>query len=227
MRAKLAKFVVVDAVGLAEQRGSSPWMFVRDLGELAYDRMSTEGAEERLAIGMGIAAPLIGALTSATGVLPLVYAYSGNVVFQLLALWAGEEHNAPLFVLCAVISGGLSGANFPMTAAMVADYYGETNNAINYGSIYAFKALGGSFAGGIAALTMTGTLCGTATLGTRLLLRGRAGGTGRADGRVLLQTAHRGPDAAGGAGFRRRGGPEGQAGHRLSTGPAVTVVRLP
>jgi oxalate oxidoreductase subunit delta len=71
MRAKLAKFVVVDAVGLAEQRGSSPWMFVRDLGELAYDRMSTEGAEERMPIGMGIAAPLIGALIAATGVLPV------------------------------------------------------------------------------------------------------------------------------------------------------------
>ena len=93
----------------------------------------------------------------------MIYAYSGNVVFQLLALWAGEEHNAVLFVICAVVSGGLSGANFPMTAAMVADYYGETNNAINYGSIYAFKALGGSFAGGIAALIMTGTLYGTAT----------------------------------------------------------------
>ena len=33
--------------------------------------MSTEGAEERLAIGMGIAAPLIGALVAATGVLPV------------------------------------------------------------------------------------------------------------------------------------------------------------
>jgi hypothetical protein len=71
MRDKLAKFVVVDAVGLAEQRGDSPWMFVRNLSELALDRMSTEGAEERLAIGMGIAAPLIGALTAATGVLDL------------------------------------------------------------------------------------------------------------------------------------------------------------
>jgi hypothetical protein len=70
MRARLAKFVVVDAVGLAEQRGRSPWMFVRNLSELALDRMSTEGAEERLAIGMGIAAPLIGALTAATGELP-------------------------------------------------------------------------------------------------------------------------------------------------------------
>jgi oxalate oxidoreductase subunit delta len=71
MQAKIAKFVVVDAVGLAEQRGRSPWMFVRNLSELAFDRMSTEGAEERLAIGLGIAAPLIGALTAATGVLPL------------------------------------------------------------------------------------------------------------------------------------------------------------
>lgn len=92
----------------------------------------------------------------------MIYAYSGNVVFQLLALWAGESHNGVLFAICAVISGGLSGANFPMTAALVADYYGETNNAVNYGSIYAWKALGGSFAGGGAALVMTGTLYGTA-----------------------------------------------------------------
>jgi sugar phosphate permease len=49
-----------------------------------------------------------------------------------------------------------------MTAALVADYYGETNNALNYGSIYAFKALGGSFAGGLAAFIMSGTLYGAA-----------------------------------------------------------------
>jgi len=71
MLEKLHKLVVVDAVGLAEQRGSSPWMFIRDLSELAFDRMSTEGAVERLAIGMGIAAPVIGALVAATGELPV------------------------------------------------------------------------------------------------------------------------------------------------------------
>ena len=92
----------------------------------------------------------------------MIYAYSLNVLFQLLAYFAGAAHNAPIFVICAVVSGGLSGANFPMTAAIVADYYGETNNAINYGSLYAWKALGGSFAGGGAALVMTGTLYGTA-----------------------------------------------------------------
>jgi hypothetical protein len=71
MLAKLKKLVVVDAVKLAEARGRSPWMFVRDLGELAYDRMSTEGAAERSEVGIGIAAPLIGALTAATGELEL------------------------------------------------------------------------------------------------------------------------------------------------------------
>jgi MFS transporter, OFA family, oxalate/formate antiporter len=112
----------------------------------------------------GICRPVYGYISEFIGRRrTMIYAYSANVVFQLLALWFGELHNAPLFVICAVISGGLSGANFPMTAALVADYWGETNNAVNYGSIYAFKALGGSFAGGVAALIMTGTLYGTAT----------------------------------------------------------------
>ena len=92
----------------------------------------------------------------------MIYAYSLNVVFQLLAFFTGAAHQAVLFAICAVISGGLSGANFPMTAALVADYYGESNNAVNYGSIYAWKALGGSFAGGLAAFVMTGTFYGAA-----------------------------------------------------------------
>jgi hypothetical protein len=52
----------------------------------------------------------------------MVYAYSGNVIFQLATYFTGIAHNAPLFVVFAIISGGLSGANFPMTAALVADY---------------------------------------------------------------------------------------------------------
>jgi MFS family permease len=109
----------------------------------------------------GLARPIYGYISEFIGRRrTMVYAYSGNVIFQLATYFAGINHNAPLFVVFAIISGALSGANFPMTAAMVADYYGETNNAVNYGSIYAFKALGGSFAGGVAALIMTGTLYG-------------------------------------------------------------------
>jgi oxalate oxidoreductase subunit delta len=100
MKLKLATFVVVDAVGLAEQRGSSPWMFVRDLSELAFDRMSTEGAVERLAIGLGIAAPLIGALVAATGDLPLDRV--AEVVADRDAMLRGaEQHRALRFTTAA------------------------------------------------------------------------------------------------------------------------------
>src|SRR5579875_222731 len=111
----------------------------------------------------GLARPIYGFVSEFIGRRrTMIYGYSGNVVFQLLAYWAGAAHNAPLFAVFAVISGGLSGVNFPMTAALVADYYGETSNAVNYGSIYAWKARGGSFAGGLAAFVMTGTLYGSA-----------------------------------------------------------------
>jgi Na+/melibiose symporter-like transporter len=92
----------------------------------------------------------------------MAYGYALGSIFQLLTLVAGLNHEPVLFAICAVISGGLAGTNFPMTAAAVADYYGENNNAVNYGSIYAFKAIGGSFAGGVAALIMTGTIVGNA-----------------------------------------------------------------
>jgi oxalate oxidoreductase subunit delta len=91
---KLNKLVVVDAVRLAEQRGSSPWMFVRDLSELAFDRMSTEGAVERLAIGMGIAAPVIGALVTETGVLPVDEV--AKVVADRDAMLRGAEEHTVL-----------------------------------------------------------------------------------------------------------------------------------
>ncbi|MGH3420627.1 MAG: OFA family MFS transporter [Streptosporangiaceae bacterium] len=115
------------------------------------------------ALSDGLARPVYGYISEFIGRRrTMVYAYSGNVIFQLATYFAGAAHNAPLFVIFAIISGGLSGANFPMTAALVSDYYGETNNAVNYGSVYAWKALGGSFAGGGAAFVMTGTFYGTA-----------------------------------------------------------------
>ena len=94
MVARLDRLVVVDAVGLAEQRGRSPWMFVRDLPQLAFDRMSTEGAEERLPLGIGIAAPLIGALVAATGDLPLDAV--AEVVADRDALRRGAERHRVL-----------------------------------------------------------------------------------------------------------------------------------
>jgi hypothetical protein len=41
------------------------------LYDLSLDRMSTEGAAERKAVGLGVAAPLIGATAAATGIVKI------------------------------------------------------------------------------------------------------------------------------------------------------------
>ncbi len=142
-------------------------------------------------------------------------------IFQLLTLYAGLNHIPWLFVVSAITSGGLSGANFPMTAATVADYYGENNNAVNYGSIYAFKALGGSFAGGVAALIMTGTLYGTATFHweSGVLFRSGPRRMCGCDRVLQVQAAHPGAVADGrheGGYGRADGGAAGQHRHRVT-----------
>jgi len=121
------------------------------------------GGAAGFALADGLFRPVYGYISEFIGRRrTMAYAYFGNFIFQLLTLFAGIEHIPVMFAICAVVSGGLSGANFPMTAAATADYWGENNNAVNYGSVYAWKALGGSFAGGLAALVMTGTLYGSA-----------------------------------------------------------------
>ena len=157
----------------------------------------------------------------------MAYAYSLNVIFQLLTLVAGLNHIAWAFVVCAIISGGLSGANFPMTAAIVADYYGENNNAVNYGSIYAWKALGGSFAGGVAALIMTGTLYGHGhvPLAARVRLRSGPRCEGWPGSCTEVPAAHQGAVAhgrgQGGGGRAGRGKEAGQHRGRLTTRPTA------
>jgi hypothetical protein len=69
-------------------------MFVRDLGQLAYDRTSTEGAAERSEVGIGVAAPLLGALIASTGVLPLE-AVEGTLRDKD-AFYRGAEHHKVL-----------------------------------------------------------------------------------------------------------------------------------
>jgi hypothetical protein len=89
MLAKLKALVVVDAVRLAEQEDGSPWMFIRDLAELARDRTSTEGAPERSEVGIGIAAPLTGALVAYTDTVPLDDVAPS--VFHRDAMYRGAE----------------------------------------------------------------------------------------------------------------------------------------
>jgi len=64
---KVKKLVCVDATSLATES----WIYEESLYDLGLDRLSTEGAAERKAIGIGVAAPLIGAVAAATGIVKM------------------------------------------------------------------------------------------------------------------------------------------------------------
>ncbi|WP_084703979.1 OFA family MFS transporter [Phaeacidiphilus oryzae] len=70
---------------------------------------------------------------------------------QVGVLWSGQAHNEPFFLIFAFINGFGGGAFYPLFAALVPDYFGENNNAQNYGLVYSAKLVGGVGGGGLAA----------------------------------------------------------------------------
>ncbi len=66
---------------------------------------------------------------------------------QFGIIWSAEIKNLPLFLCFSAISGFGGGAIFPMFAALTADYFGENNNATNYGMVYSSKLVSGLGAG--------------------------------------------------------------------------------
>ncbi|MGW4522284.1 OFA family MFS transporter [Amycolatopsis sp. NPDC004378] len=70
---------------------------------------------------------------------------------QFGVLYAGNTHNLVLFMVFAFLTGFGGGAFYPLFAALVPDYFGENNNASNYGLVYSAKLVGGVGGGGLAA----------------------------------------------------------------------------
>jgi MFS family permease len=73
---------------------------------------------------------------------------------QYAVLWSGSIHNMPLFLLASMISGFGGGAIFPLFAAMTADFFGENNNAANYGLVYSSKLVSGLLGSGMGAIVV-------------------------------------------------------------------------
>ncbi|MER7169879.1 OFA family MFS transporter [Streptomyces mesophilus] len=73
-------------------------------------------------------------------------------VSQYALLASANAGNLPLFLLFSSISGFGGGAVFPMMAAMTADYFGENNNASNYGMVYSSKLVSGLAGSGLGAM---------------------------------------------------------------------------
>ncbi|WP_410659122.1 OFA family MFS transporter [Amycolatopsis sp. lyj-112] len=75
---------------------------------------------------------------------------------QFAVYLAGALGSMPLFLLASMVSGFGGGAIFPLFAAMTADFYGENNNASNYGLVYSSKLISGLVGSGVGAMVVVG-----------------------------------------------------------------------
>jgi MFS family permease len=73
---------------------------------------------------------------------------------QFAVFLSGSIGNMPLFLLASMVSGFGGGAIFPLFAAMTADYFGENNNASNYGLVYSSKLVSGLVGSGLGAVVV-------------------------------------------------------------------------
>ncbi|MFJ4846264.1 MULTISPECIES: OFA family MFS transporter [unclassified Streptomyces] len=123
--------------------------FAKSLGFGPLVAASSAGV---LAVVNGVGRAAVGWLSDTLGrkrTLTLVLVVAG--VAQFGVLWSGQAHNEPLFLFFAFVNGFGGGAFYPLFAALVPDYFGENNNAQNYGLVYSAKLFGGVFGGGLAA----------------------------------------------------------------------------
>lgn len=74
---------------------------------------------------------------------------------QYAILWSAQEKSLVWFLVFSSISGFGGGAIFPMFAAMTADYFGENNNASNYGLVYSSKLVSGLLGAGMGIIVVT------------------------------------------------------------------------
>jgi len=75
---------------------------------------------------------------------------------QFGLLLSGNAHNQAFFLLSAVLAGVGGGAFFPMYAAITTDYFGENNNASNYGLVYSAKLASAIVGIGLGASLISG-----------------------------------------------------------------------
>jgi len=75
---------------------------------------------------------------------------------QFGLLLSGNAHSQVWFLISAVFAGVGGGAFFPMYAALTPDYFGENNNATNYGLVYSAKLASAIIGIGLGASLIAG-----------------------------------------------------------------------
>jgi MFS family permease len=111
--------------------------FAKDAG---FGTLIVAGSAGILSIVNGVGRAAVGWFSDLVGrkqALICVMVVEGISQFGLL--WTGKERLEIGFLLFAVLAGVGGGAFFPMYAALTPDYFGENNNATNYGLVYSAK----------------------------------------------------------------------------------------
>ena len=72
-------------------------------------------------------------------------------VMGLMLLAMTVTHSGPLFIVETMVAMGTWGPLFSLYPALVGDYWGRAHSGVNYGIVYTGKAVGGVYAGYLAA----------------------------------------------------------------------------
>jgi MFS family permease len=163
---------------------------VYHIGEMGFGPLIAASSMGLMSVINGTGRGVVGWLSDRFGrQRTLTYVCLVLAVVQFGVLWAGEMRNQPLFLVFAFLSGFAGGAFYPLFAALVPDYFGENNNASNYGMVYSAKLVSGLFGGGMGAVVVaswgyvgaytTAGIVSLVTAGLSLLLRQPGLGAGR------------------------------------------------
>jgi MFS family permease len=126
--------------------------FAKDLG---FGPLMASLSAGILAVVNGVGRAVVGWFSDLVGrKQALIVVLVVEALAQFGTLWAGNAHNEVMFLVMAFISGFGGGAFYPMFAALVPDYFGENNNATNYGMVYSAKLVSGLFGGGLGAVVI-------------------------------------------------------------------------
>ena len=123
--------------------------FAKHLGFGALMVASSAGA---LSIINGVGRAATGFVSDRVGrKLTLIVVLLTSVVALIGLLYTGLLKNESAFIFFAVLVGFGGGAFYPLFATLTTDYFGENNNASNYGIVYSSKLVGSIVGIGIGA----------------------------------------------------------------------------
>ena len=114
--------------------------FAKDLG---FAPMVVAMAAGVLSVINGAGRAITGMVSDRIGRKPtLLVVLLVSAVALVGLLYAGKVGNEIAFLIFALLVGFGGGAFYPLFAAITTDYFGENNNASNYGLVYSSKLVG-------------------------------------------------------------------------------------